>query len=99
VKIFRLAGYLVFIADTERSRMLTSRRGLHRLGYICNTMEFNNKKLNGKSNKKFHNSSDCFLQLENMKEELLVIAYQASRGEYVPGLRTNRPSRPERRST
>ena len=38
-------------------------------------------------------SSDCSLQLENMKLESLVKAYQLRRLEYVPGSCTHRPSR------
>ena len=37
-------------------------------------------------------SSDCSLQLDYMKLESLVIADQPSRGEYVPGPCTHRPS-------
>ena len=37
-------------------------------------------------------SSDCSLQLDCMKPESLVIADQPSRGEYVPGPCTHRPS-------
>ena len=37
-------------------------------------------------------SSDCSLQLDCMKLESLVIADQPSRGEYVPGPCTHRPS-------
>ena len=37
-------------------------------------------------------SSDCGLQLAHMKLELLVIADQLCRGEYVPGPCTHRPS-------
>ena len=37
-------------------------------------------------------SSDCTLQPECMKAELLVIADQHCRGEYVPGPCTHRPS-------
>jgi hypothetical protein len=40
-------------------------------------------------------SSDCSLQLDYMKLELLVIANQPCRGEYVPGLCTHRPSNHE----
>src|ERR1043165_9710006 len=40
-------------------------------------------------------SSDCRLQLDGMKPESLVIAYQPRRGEYVPGPCTHRPSRHE----
>jgi plastocyanin domain-containing protein len=37
-------------------------------------------------------SSDWSLQLDSMKLESLVIAYQQRRGEYVPGPCTHRPS-------
>ncbi len=37
-------------------------------------------------------SSDCSLQLDYMKLESLVIAYQLRRGEYVPEPCTHRPS-------
>ncbi len=37
-------------------------------------------------------SSDCSLQLENMKLESLVIVDQQCYGEYVPGSCTHRPS-------
>ena len=40
-------------------------------------------------------SSDCRLQLAYMKLELLVIANQPCRGEYVPGSCTHRPSHHE----
>ncbi len=61
---------------------------------------------NGKNNETLKNfgpifksflSSNYFLQLENMKEELLVIAYQQRCGEIVLKFCTNRPSRSERR--
>ena len=42
-------------------------------------------------------SSDWSLQLDSMKAELLVIANQQRRGEYVPGPCTHRPSRHESR--
>ena len=38
-------------------------------------------------------SSDCSLQLDYMKPELLVIVDQHRHGEYVPGPCTHRPSR------
>ena len=38
-------------------------------------------------------SSDCSLQLDYMKLELLVMACQQQRREYVPGSCTHRPSR------
>ena len=37
-------------------------------------------------------SSDCSLQLDYMKLELLVMACQLQRREYVPGSCTHRPS-------
>ena len=37
-------------------------------------------------------SSDCSLQLDYMKMELLVMASQQHRREYVPGSCTHRPS-------
>ncbi len=40
-------------------------------------------------------SSDWSLQLDSMKAELLVIANQQRRGEYVPGPYTHRPSHHE----
>ena len=40
-------------------------------------------------------SSDWSLQLDSMKLELLVIANQPCRGEYVPGPCTHRPSNHE----
>ena len=42
-------------------------------------------------------SSDCSLQLDCMKPESLVMAYQLRRREYVPGPCTHRPSRHESR--
>ena len=41
--------------------------------------------------------SDSRLKLASMKAELLVIADQQCRGEYVPGSCTHRPSSPESR--
>ena len=40
-------------------------------------------------------SSDCGLQLAHMKSELLVMARQQQRREYVPGPCTHRPSHHE----
>ena len=42
-------------------------------------------------------SSDCSLQLDYMKSESLVKAYQLRRLEYVPGPCTHRPSHHESR--
>ena len=41
---------------------------------------------------KVRRSPDWSLQLDSMKSESLVIAYQLRRGEYVPGPCTHRPS-------
>ena len=41
---------------------------------------------------KYALSSDCSLQLDYMKMELLVMASQLHRREYVPGSCTHRPS-------
>jgi hypothetical protein len=46
----------------------------------------------GSGSRKDGLSSDCSLQLDCMKLESLVIADQPSRGEYVPGPCTHRPS-------
>ena len=46
---------------------------------------------------KIEPSSDCSLQLDCMKLESLVMAYQLRRREYVPGPCTHRPSRHESR--
>ena len=43
-------------------------------------------------------SSDWSLQLDSMKSESLVMAYQLRRREYVPGACTHRPSHHESRS-
>ena len=43
-------------------------------------------------------SSDCSLQLDYMKPESLVMAYQLRRHEYVPGPCTHCPSHHESRS-
>jgi hypothetical protein len=42
-------------------------------------------------------SSDWSLQLDSMKPESLVMAYQLRRREYVPGACTHRPSHHESR--
>ena len=47
----------------------------------------------GSQSQKANLSTDKSLQLDGMKLELLVIADQLRRGEYVPGPCTHRPSR------
>ena len=49
----------------------------------------------GSESQKAGLSSDWSLQLDSMKLELLVIANQQCRGEYVPGPCTHRPSNHE----
>ena len=49
----------------------------------------------GSKSRKAGLSSDWSLQLDSMKLELLVIANQPCRGEYVPGSCTHRPSNHE----
>ena len=46
----------------------------------------------GGQSQKVYLSSDWSLQLDSMKLESLVIAYQQRCGEYVPGPCTHRPS-------
>lgn len=58
--------------------MTSSPYGLYELGYICATMDFTIRSNNVSWSESFKNilSSDCFLQLENMKSESLVIVNQ-----------------------
>ncbi len=79
--------------------MTSSHHALYVLGYtratmvgttVCNTARWS------ESLKACH-SSDWSLQLDSMKAELLVIANQQCRGEYVPGPCTHRPSHHESR--
>ncbi len=75
----------------------TNHHDPHKLGYTCATMERTiGRPILGLISKSFL-SSDYFLQLENMKVELPVIAYQLRCGENVLKFCTNRPSRSERR--
>ncbi len=63
-------------------------------GYTFATLEISNKRREYlKQIFKNFRSSDCYLQLESMKKESLVIANQLCCGEYVLELCTNRPSR------
>ena len=56
----------------------------------CNTVTWS-------QSQKTSPSSDCGLQLDHMKLDLLVTAYQLRRREYVPGPCTHRPSHHESR--
>ncbi len=55
------------------------------------------KPARGSESQKVGPGSDWRLKLASMKSELLVIANQQRRGEYVPGPCTHRPSRHESR--
>jgi hypothetical protein len=63
----------------------TSHHDPYKLGYTCATMgkTIRSQRQNLKPIFKFSLSSDYFLQLESMKEELPVIAYQQRCGEIV----------------
>jgi len=67
--------------------MTSSRYGVDELGYKCATKGMtkrcNNEKLT--PIKKSSHSSNCFLQLENMKEEWIVIEVSWCFGEYGSG--------------
>jgi hypothetical protein len=77
----------------------TSHHDPYKLGYTCATMGRTIRSQNQKFEPiwKSSLSSDYFLQLESMKAELPVIAYQQRCGENVLKFCTNRPSRSERR--
>ncbi len=74
--------------------MTSSPHGLYIWGYTRATMvgtEGSEVERRSKSHKA-DPSSDCSLQLDYMKLELLVMASQQHRREYVPGSCTHRPS-------
>ena len=74
--------------------MTSSPHGLYVWGYTRATMvgtEGGETERWSKSHKA-DPSSDCSLQLDYMKVELLVMACQQQRREYVPGSCTHRPS-------
>ena len=77
--------------------MTSNHHALYVLGYTRATMA-GTKRRNAARWSKSHKaglSSDWSLQLDSMKLELLVIANQQCRGEYVPGPCTHRPSNHE----
>ena len=79
--------------------MTSNHHALYDLGYTRATMagtEGSKTAMLSKTQKACP-SSDCTLQLECMKLELLVIADQQRCGEYVPGPCTHRPSSHESR--
>ena len=74
--------------------MTSNHHAPYDLGYTRTTMAINKEKQDSDVEQISKNcpSSDCRLQLAYMKSELLVIADQKCRGEYVPGPCTHRPS-------
>ena len=77
--------------------MTSNHHALYALGYTRATMAGTKRRETARSSKshKAGLSSDWSLQLDSMKLELLVIANQQCRGEYVPGPCTHRPSNHE----
>ena len=78
--------------------MTSNHHALYVLGVTRATMAGTKRKCNIARWSKSHKaglSSDWSLQLDSMKSELLVIANQPCRGEYVPGSCTHRPSNHE----
>ena len=74
--------------------MTSNHHGLYAQGYTRATMVSTKGRYlaTGCQSLKADLSSDWSLQLDSMKLESLVIAYQQWRGEYVPGPCTHRPS-------
>ena len=74
--------------------MTPSPHGLYIWGYTRATMvgTKGSKTVRSSKSHKAGPSSDCSLQLDYMKLELLVMASQQHRREYVPGSCTHRPS-------
>ena len=79
--------------------MMSSHHAPYALGYTRATMAGTKgcKPARGSESQKAGPSSDWRLKLASMKAELLVIADQLCRGEYVPGPCTHRPSHHESR--
>ena len=74
--------------------MTSSQHGPYVWGYTRATMvgTEGSKTARWSKSQKADLSSDCGLQLDHMKLELLVMACQLQRREYVPGSCTHRPS-------
>ena len=74
--------------------MMSSPHGLYVQGYTRATMVGTEgcKTVRWSKSQKADLSSDCGLQLDHMKSELLVMASQQHRREYVLGPCTHRPS-------
>ena len=74
--------------------MMSSHHAPYVLGYKRATLAGTKgcKPVRGSESQKTGPGSDWRLKLASMKAELLVIADQQCRGEYVPGSCTHRPS-------
>jgi hypothetical protein len=79
--------------------MTSSHHAPYALGYTRATLADTKgcKPARGSESQKVGLGSDWRLKLASMKAELLVIADQQCRGEYVPGPCTHRPSHHESR--
>jgi hypothetical protein len=79
--------------------MTSSHHAPYALGYTRATLAGTKggKPVRGSESQKAGPGSDWRLKLASMKPELLVIADQQRRGEYVPGPCTHRPSHHESR--
>src|SRR5215212_6096337 len=79
--------------------MMSSHHAPYALGYKRATLAGTKgcKPARGSESQKAGPGSDWRLKLASMKAELLVIADQQCRGEYVPGPCTHRPSHPRSR--
>ncbi len=79
--------------------MTSSHHAPYVLGYTRATLDGTKgcKPARGSESQKAVPGSDWRLKLASMKSELLVIADQQRRGEYVPGPCTHRPSHRESR--
>ena len=77
--------------------MTSSHHAPYVLGYTRATLADTKgcKPVRGSESQKVGPGSDWRLKLASMKAELLVIADQQRRGEYVPGPCTHRPSHHE----
>ena len=82
------------MSNRRKAGMTSSPHGLYAQGCTRATMPTTERSDTARWSKsqKGRPSSDCTLQLEYMKLESLVIAYQLRRGEYVPEPCTHRPS-------
>src|SRR3954452_5476237 len=85
------------VTNRRKVGMTSSHHAPYALGYTRATLAGTKgcKLARVSESQKAGPGSDWRLKLASMKAELLVIAYQQCRGEYVPGLCTHRPSHHE----